>query len=451
MATPKVKNAVRLRRRRSVEAALKRGFPPPGTTVRGTVGAVREAARKLKVSSGALSSWLANENNALDAGEKNYVPDWSLYAPIEQPEQPSRSAPILDGSPESRRITQLEDENRRLKSELRGAHRDALDEDAVKELLGSLSGASFTPPKWVIHSVDKSTGPEVPMVIWSDWHYGETVDLEETGGINEYNIDIAECRVRALVESTINLCRNHGPGNYPGVIVNLLGDFISGGLHPELLRTDAFGVMQCVVRVRDLLVWGLEKMADEFGHVFCPCASGNHGRNTEKPEYKGYLHHNFDWLIYQMLVRHFENDKRIKFLVPSSNECFYQVYGLKFLAMHGDMIGARGGDGIIGSIGPIMRGEFKTRGQYSVSNRVYDYLLMGHYHQELWLPRTIVANSIKGFDEYVKNSLRAMPSPPSQPMWFVHPKRGITSRWNVKVDPQKEGQSNDWLMWKESA
>ncbi|OYX81959.1 MAG: hypothetical protein B7Y84_20190, partial [Azorhizobium sp. 32-67-21] len=109
----------------------------------------------------------------------------------------------------------------------------------------------------------------------------------------------------------------------------------------------------------------------------------------------------------------------------------YRIFSQRYLALHGDMLGVKGGDGIIGAIGPIMRGEVKTRGQAASSGRDYDVLLMGHWHQELWLPRAIVANSLKGFDEFAKNALRAPPSEPSQPLWFVHPRRGITSRWSV--------------------
>ena len=53
--------------------------------------------------------------------------------------------------------------------------------------------------------------------------------------------------------------------------------------------------------------------------VFVPCTAGNHGRDTPKPEYKGYLHHNFDWLIYQLLQREFANDKRVTFQIDPSS------------------------------------------------------------------------------------------------------------------------------------
>lgn len=450
---PSLSATDRRARRTAVHDALMAGHPPPGATRIGNrANAVTEAAKRIGIKRQSMRGWCDREEAAAKDLQPNFAPNWNLYQPPEVATDPAKGTVTISSSPESVRITQLEDECRRLKSELRGAHREALEEDAVRDLIGSLSATVCAPPNWT-SKPEKTNGArhEVPVAIWSDWHLGEVVSREETGGVNEYNPTIAERRIRNLVDSTIHLCRDHGPGDYPGIVINLLGDFISGGLHPELLRTDADGVMQSVVRARDILVWALETMADEFGRVFCPCAAGNHGRNTAKPEFKGYLHHNFDWLIYQMLARHFENDARIQFMIPSSNECHYRVFGERFLAMHGDMLGVKGGDGIIGAIGPIMRGEFKTRGQASATDRHYDVLLMGHYHQQLWLPRAIVANSIKGFDEYVKNALRAIPSEPSQPLFFVHPTRGITSRWNVEVEDRKSHTKAEWLTWEDAA
>jgi hypothetical protein len=40
-----------------------------------------------------------------------------------------------------------------------------------------------------------------------------------------------------------------------------------------------------------------------------------------------------------------------------TNDVHYRVYALRFLFNHGDTLGVKGGDGIIGAIGPIMRGE----------------------------------------------------------------------------------------------
>lgn len=368
-----------------------------------------------------------------------------------QPSGPFR----LGASPESRRIVQLEDEVRRLRGELKAAHRAALDEEAVREILGSLGRAPVEPPNWLLRPATKRKGEstaEVPVCTWSDWHLDEVVALAETNGINAYNLDIAERRIRTLVENIISICTRHGPGRYPGIVVNLLGDIVSGGLHPELAKTDQEGVLPAVLRARDILVWAFERMISAFGQVYVPCAAGNHGRNTLKPEYKRYIFKNYDWLIYELLTRHFAGRPQIRFDIRPSNEVRYRVFGQRYLAMHGDMLGVKGGDGIIGAIGPIMRGEVKTRGQAASSGRDYDVLVIGHWHQELWLPRAIVANALKGFDEYARLALRAIPSEPSQPLWFVHPRRGITSRWNVRVEaPPERAEGEGWVSWEGDA
>jgi hypothetical protein len=48
----------------------------------------------------------------------------------------------------------------------------------------------------------------------------------------------------------------------------------------------------------------------------------------------------------------------------------------------------------------------------------YDINIMGHWHQELILPRAIVCNTLKGFDEYARLlQLGAKPTRPTQPLW----------------------------------
>jgi hypothetical protein len=44
-------------------------------------------------------------------------------------------------------------------------------------------------------------------------------------------------RLHKLFDKTIELATDHHTGNYPGAVVNSAGDVVSGGLHPELLKT----------------------------------------------------------------------------------------------------------------------------------------------------------------------------------------------------------------------
>lgn len=361
---------------------------------------------------------------------------------------PERVVYQFGGDVKDREIVRLKDETTRLKKELEAAHRKALDDEAVREIIGSMVASPADPPAWLVKvAKGQMKTPEVPVTSWADWHGAEVVHKDQLNGVNEYNPKIMDARVRRLVERTIGLAREHGPGNYPGIVVNLIGDFVSGGLHPELVKTDAEGVLPACMRVRDLLVWGLAALADEFGRVYAPAVCGNHGRKTPKPEFKNYAYENFDWLIYQMVIAAFKDrkDDRVVIDCRPANEVAYRVFNMRFLAMHGDMMGVKGGDGIIGAIGPIMRGEVKVRGWADSVGVGFDHMEIGHYHQSLFLPRLTVANTLKGPCEYSKLALRAPISAPSQPLKFVHPKYGITSRWEIKVDPHHEAEKSAWV------
>jgi hypothetical protein len=78
--------------------------------------------------------------------------------------------------------------------------------------------------------------------------------------------------------------------------------------------------------------------------------------------------------------------------------------------------------------------EIKKSGQSASLGLEYDINIMGHWHQELMLPRAIVCNTPKGFDEYARLQLGAKPTRPVQPLWFVHPVHGIRARRSVYVD-----------------
>lgn len=362
-----------------------------------------------------------------------------------QPKRKKQASPS-----EAIEAQRLRDQVAMLRRQVRDLTRQAINDDAMRQIIGSLANAAPNPPAWLIRlqSDNASGAGEVPVTIWADWHIPEVVSRSETNGINEYNLEIAKRRVRRLVDNTIHVINNHGPKNPPGIVVNLAGDFVSGGLHPELLKTDELEILPAILEVRDLLLWGLRKMADTYGKVFVPCAAGNHGRMTQKPEFKRYVYKNADWFIYQMLMRDLADDPRITFAVNDANETDYRVYGLRIKLVHGDMLGTAGGDGIIGALGPIIRGDVKTQRRSDPIGAGYDLLLMGHWHQQIWLQRIIVANTLKGYDEFARLRLNAPPTEPTQPLFFVHRRGRVTSRWDILVEQEKAQQVTEWVSWK---
>lgn len=343
-----------------------------------------------------------------------------------------------------------EDQIRELESTLRSIRREELTAEVVRKHILDLKEQTPSPPNWPLRKLAK--GHEgVPLTIWSDWHWGEVVDPEQVGGVNEYSIATAQRRARTLVERTIHLCDRLSP-DWPGIVICLGGDMISGDIHDELSETNELPTMPILLDLYGVLMWAIGRMADRFGRVFVPVVAGNHGRMTHKPRFKNRAFSNFDWLLGCLLEKHFQNDDRVQFQIPSGADAFFTVQGHRFLLTHGDNLGVGGGDGIIGALGPILRGDFKIRRSSYEVGQAYDTLLIGHWHQYLPLERVVVNGSLKGFDEYAHLKLRASPEPPRQALLFVHHEHGITSTRAVNAEtPKAKADAVEFVTWRRAA
>lgn len=349
-----------------------------------------------------------------------------------------------------RKIIYLKDEVSRLSKALTNAHRETNAEDLLRELLGNIVDRPVEPPDWMakppVRGKHKAT-PEVPVSIFSDLHAGEVVQKLEVNGMNEYNTEIAHARTERYFSKLIELTTQFHTGNYPGLVLAYGGDMVSGGLHEELRKTDDMEAGEAALAVRSWMKEGIRRAVDQFGRVYIPGVAGNHGRMTHRPEFKKYFKKNWDWLIFMLLKSDFQDDKRVTFDFRPSNDVYFRVFNERYLLAHGDMLGVKGGDGIIGSIGPIMRGEVKVSGQSSAMGRPIDKLLIGHWHQRLWLPRTIVNNAVKGFDEFAMKALGAKPDRATQALWYVHPIIGMTAHWDIYVTKIAAREQTPWVSW----
>ena len=343
---------------------------------------------------------------------------------------------------------------KQLQSDLDKINKDNITVAELREKLYELAATPPATPAWVAEPHDHApdTTFTVPVTLWSDWHWGEVVRKEELGGVNEFNRAIAKARLQKLLKTTINLANNHmGAVTMPGIVVCLGGDMISGNIHEELAQTNDGFLQESVLEVQDELAGALTVLADHFGHVYVPCVVGNHGRTTMKPRAKGRPFESFEFNIYQQLERHFRKDKRIVIQPTANTDILFSVLGHRFLLTHGDSLGVKGGDGIIGAIGPIARGSFKVGRSEAQIGKHFDTIIMGHWHQYLTLPGLIVNNSLKGFDEYARLRLRAKYSRPSQALWFTHPQHGITAQWQVYLEPKfnRKDATKPWVTWPE--
>lgn len=343
------------------------------------------------------------------------------------------------------RLAELESEVRTLRSAIAAAKQEALDAEYVKHKILKLASEPVEPPKWLVPKRFAKDSPGVPTLFASDWHWAEVVDPTQINGVNEYNLEIAHRRARRLIETTIKLLNNHivNP-SYPGIVFALGGDMVSGDIHEELMATNEVEIMPTVLDLFGVICWCIETLADHFGRVFVPCVSGNHGRNTHKIRAKGRNHTSFDWLLYCFLAKRFENDKRISFLIPNGPDALYKIFDHRYLLTHGDQF--RGGDGMIGALGPIIRGDHKKRSRQTQIGAPYQTMLIGHWHQLIQLERLIVNGSLKGYDEYASSNNFGY-EPPRQALWITHPQHGITFSMPVNVDEPKPAPQANWVSW----
>lgn len=433
---------------RAVQSAANDGYPLKNSP--GKPSAVTEGYKRYCATTGETLGQRAFNSRLQNAKQAHGLAPKPPKNPKPVPPDAARTtiaAPQIGGSPLHAKLIHLQDEVHRLTKELKNTHRESNDMDLVRQIIGKVADAPKAPPMWLTSVPKRDKGkatPEVPMVGWADWHGGEVVEPKEVHNFNRYNKDEWEKRAHKVFDKTILLTREHHTGNYPGLVVNQIGDMVSGGLHPELVKTDDLTPIEACIKAFEISVTGIRMMRDAFGYVYVPWVCGNHGRTTPKPEFKKYNKKNWDYLIGVMVEKHFADDPKVHIDLRDSNDVYFRVYGLRFLLHHGDMTGARGGDGIIGAIGPIMRGEVKKAGQSSALGMEYDIAIIGHYHQSLTLPRCIVSNTLKGFDEYARLALGAKPTRPSQPLWYVHPSHGITARWEMYVD-EKPQAATQWL------
>ena len=357
------------------------------------------------------------------------------YKTIEKPEES-----IMD------KLKDAQDKIRQLEASATQHQEEQLTAEYIKKKVIKLRDGKTTIPNWLVKKKEKKSFAGVPTLFASDWHWGEIVDPNQINGVNEYNMTIAQNRARTMIEKAIDLLKNYiANANYPGIVFVLGGDMVSGDIHEELMATNEKEIMPTVLDLFGVLSWCIHTLAEEFGQVFVPCVSGNHGRNTHKIRNKGRNFTSFDWLLYQFLAKRFENDSRVTFHIPDGSDAYYSIFGHKYLLTHGDQF--RGGDGVIGALGPIVRGDHRKRSRNSQIDMGYETMLLGHWHQLIQLERLIVNGSLKGYDEYAYSNNFGF-EPPRQAMWITHPDHGITFSIPIYVDRQKKNLEKEWITWK---
>lgn len=116
------------------------------------------------------------------------------------------------------------------------------------------------------------------ILLASDWHYEENVKLSQTNGLNEFNRTIAKERIEKLFKVVVKLIEVHQREyNIDNFVLALLGDFISGSIHDDLMEGNEIQPTQAIYEVQCLIAGGIKYLLENTNvNLTIPCSSGNH-------------------------------------------------------------------------------------------------------------------------------------------------------------------------------
>lgn len=262
----------------------------------------------------------------------------------------------------------------------------------------------------------------------SDWHIEETVNPETVNGLNEYNLDIA--RARAVKQFTgihrlWQILKRDIP--IPNIVLALLGDFISGNIHDELLETCSLRPMDAILFAQELLESGISFLLKNTNcKLIIPCTVGNHGRITAKSRVATEKGNSLESLLYASLAKRFAGNSRVTFQIAGGYLTYLDVYGMKLRFHHGHNIRYQGG------VGGLTIPLNKAIDKWNTATKA-DIDLCGHWHQCLDGGNFIVNGSLIGYNAYsvrIKGSFER----PKQSFLLIDKKRGKTVVCPVLVD-----------------
>lgn len=268
-------------------------------------------------------------------------------------------------------------------------------------------------PKW-----EKTQS--VANLVFSDLHVEETVDPDMVHWLNEYNPQIAQERSKVMFTRFSELVGNLKQSeNIHWVIIHLLGDFISWYIHPELVEWNSMSPTEAILLCKQIICSWIDHILETTEEqITVATAFWNHGRTTDKKRVSTWWKNSYEWLMYNVIAQHYENNDRVKFKIEKWNINYINVYDKVIADMHGDMIKYQWG------VGWVTIPMNKATAQWQRAKHA-DLYNSAHRHQlrDGWL--WVTNWSVIWYNSYAE-SIKADYEEPKQLMYLFNSKYGKT-------------------------
>jgi hypothetical protein len=263
--------------------------------------------------------------------------------------------------------------------------------------------------------------------VWvaSDWHVEERVESKKVNGLNDYDLNIARQRARDFFRYGLRLTDILARDvEIKTVLLALLGDFISGDIHEELVELAQLEPIHAAIEAQNLMASGIQFVLDNSQYnLVIVCHSGNHARTTDTTRFGAEAGHSLEYMMYHYLADHFRNEPRVNFIIPESYLSYIEVYDQTIRFHHGHAL--RYGGGVGGIYIPVN----KAIAQWNKAKRA-DLDVFGHWHQMRDGGNFICNGSMIGYNAFAV-SIKADFERPKQTLFLVDQKRGKTCVWPI--------------------
>ncbi len=262
----------------------------------------------------------------------------------------------------------------------------------------------------------------IAFMVASDWHLEEIVHKWQVNGVNRFNEKICKERIERFFRHGVKLLKMQQlHTQIDTMVVALLGDFISGSIHEELMEGNRIPPTDAILEAQAHLASGIRYILKNTNvNLIIPCSMGNHGRMTPKRRIATEAGNNLERIMYFALADMFKDDKRVKFIIGSGYHTYLYLFDKTFTVRlhHGHNIRYAGG------VGGITIPINKAIAQWDKVIRA-DLDVLGHYHQLKADGKWIENGSLIGYNAFAL-SINAEPEAPQQAFFLIDRDLGKT-------------------------
>jgi len=272
-------------------------------------------------------------------------------------------------------------------------------------------------------NIQTSVREQTAVIVASDWHVEEDVHPETVNWLNEYNIDEAKRRAQNFFHNATKRIEEVNWGKTDKVVLALLGDFISGHIHEELMENNSLSPTEAILETKNIIRGGIDMLLDRSYDLVIPCNFWNHWRTTQQKKIATAHKNNFERMMYKLLEQDYKNNKWVTFEVADGYFNYVDIYDKKVRFHHWDWMNYGGGIGW--PTIPIN----KAIDRYN-KGRFADLDVFGHFHQTFTDKRFVTNGSLIWTTPY---SLKFGAEAPAQTLFMMDSKHWKTTHEPIYV------------------